>query len=224
MTEEKMNFSFQFSMNYEDYIKRIDLSDWFRYFFIVKELIRLKPKNILEIGAGNEIVKNCLLKIIKEYKVMDINQKLKPDILSDIREFRQELKEKFDCVICAEVLEHIPFSDLERSLTNIYAYLVKGGKAIITIPHRRARVMIITPLSYEKPVIITLPFWLKGSWKSFYRQIIRKKIWIDPHHYWEIGDGKIEIKNVEIVMKKVGFKIEKFNEILQADFWVLNKK
>ena len=222
--KNKIDFNSQFSMSYEDFLKGINLSSWYRYYFIIKEVIELKPKSILEIGAGNEVVKNCLSKIVKEYKVMDINPKLNPDILSDVRNFYPELREKFDCVICVEVLEHIPFEDLEKSLKNIYEYLTREGKLIISLPHRRARVMIITPLSYQKPLIITLPFWIKSSVKSFYQQIIKKKVWIDPHHCWEIGDGKVEIKDVEEAMEKVGFEIEKFQKILHVDFWVLNKK
>jgi 2-polyprenyl-3-methyl-5-hydroxy-6-metoxy-1,4-benzoquinol methylase len=166
----------------------------------------LKLKEILEIGAGNEVVKNCLQKFVNVYKVMDINEKLKPDFLADLRKFKPELREKFDCVVCAEVLEHMPFEDLEKNLTNIYNYLRNNGKAIITIPHRRARILIITPLSYLKPLIITLPFWIKSSLKSFYQQVIKKKVWIDPHHCWEIGDGKINLKDVEEVMKELALK------------------
>ena len=222
--KNQKDFNSQFHLEYEDYLKGIDLSSWYRYYFIIKEVIEFKPQNILEIGAGNEVVKNCLLKVAKDYKVMDINSKLKPDILSDLREFRPELKEKFDCVICAEVLEHMPFEDLEKNLTNIYNYLIGEGKAMITIPHRRARVMIITPLSYQKPLIVTLPSWLKSSPKSFYQQFIKKRIWKDPHHCWEIGDGKIRKNDIEFVMKKSGFEIEKFMKLLYADFWVLSKK
>lgn len=220
---DKPNFNSQFFMRYEDYLKGLELSSWFRYFFIIKEVIDLKPKSILEIGAGNEIVKNCLSKFVKEYKVMDINPKLKPDILSDLREFRLELKEKFDCVICAEVLEHMPFKDLRKNLNNIYNYLTREGKAIITIPHRRARIMIITPFSYQKPLIITLPSWLKSNLKSFWKQFIKKKVWIDPHHCWEIGDGRVKIEDVEKLMSKVGFEIKKFSKLLHCDFWILRK-
>ena len=221
---KETDFNSQFGLNYEDYLKKLDFLDWYRYFFILKEVIKFKPKNILEIRAGSEVIKNCLRKFVKDYQVMDINSKLNPDILSDLREFRPELKEKFDCVICAEVLEHMPFEDLEKNLTNIYNYLIGEGKAMITIPHRRARVMIITPLSYQKPLIVTLPSWLKSSPKSFYQQFIKKRIWIDPHHCWEIGDGKLKKRDVESVIKKIGFSIDKFRKLLHADFWVLSKK
>jgi len=222
--EKNFDFNYQFNFSHEEHLNGIDLSNWFRYYHIIKEVIALKPKKILEIGAGNEIVKNCLKDFTEDYKVMDINTKLEPDILSDLRKFKSELKEKFDCLICAEVLEHMPFNDLEKNLSNIYEYLKKGGRTIITIPHRRARMMVITPLSYQKAKIIELPSWLKSSFKSFFKQIMQKKVWIDPYHCWEIGDGKVKRKDVEEIMKKTGFEIEKLKKLLQVDFWVLNKK
>jgi len=221
---KEADFNSQFRWEYEDYLKRIDLSSWFRYYFIIKEVIELKPKSILEIGAGNEVVKNYLKRIVKNYKVLDVNFKLKPDVLSDLREFRSELKEEFDCLVCAEVLEHMPFEDLEKNLSNIYSYLNYNGRTIITIPHRRARIMVITPLSHQKAKIIELPAWLKSSPKSFFKQIVKGKIWIDPNHCWEIGDGKVKRKDVEEIMKKAGFEIEKFKKLLHVDFWVLSKR
>lgn len=59
---------------------------------------------------------------------MDINPRLHPDILSDLREFQPILKEKFDCIIYADVLEHMSFKDLEKNLANIFRYLKKVEK------------------------------------------------------------------------------------------------
>jgi hypothetical protein len=220
--EKKIDFNSQFSMKLSDYMKGIDLSNWFRYYAILKEVIFFSPKKILEIGAGNEVVKNCLEKSVEKYTVVDINPKLKPDILSDSRVFRAELEGKFDCLICAEVLEHMPFEDLNKNLANIYRYLDGKGTAIITVPRRRARFMVITPLSYEKPWIFELPFWVKSP-KSFYKQVIKGNIWIDPHHCWEIGDGKVNKDDFDKAIKEAGFKIIKFKKLLQVDLWVLKK-
>ena len=216
----KNDFNSQFHLEYEYYLKKLDFIDWYRYFFIIKEVIGLRPEVLLEIGAGNEIVKNCLRKFIKNYRVMDINAKLNPDILSDIRKFKPELKERFNCIICAEVLEHMPFSDSGINLRNIYGYLTKNGKALITIPHRRSHFLFMTPT--QKPYVFTVPtgFLSPGA---FYRRFIKRKIWIDPHHCWEIGDGKVKRRDVELLFRKVGFRVEKFKKLLYVDFWVLSK-
>lgn len=219
----KFDFNSQFSMSYEDYLKGIDLSNWYRYYFLIKEIIKEKPKNILEIGVGNKVVKNCLKNFVEDYQVMDINQKLNPDILSDLREFKPELKEKFDCIICADVLEHMPFEDLEKNLVNIFQYLNKNGQALITIPNQEKRIAILDLFSHQEPLIVTIPFQIHTP-KGYYYRFIKRKIGVDPHHCWEIGDGRIKKKDVEAVIKKVGFGINKFMKLLYVDFWVLNKK
>ena len=61
---KETDFNSQFGLNYEDYLKKLDFLDWYRYFFILKEVIKFKPKNILEIGAGSEVIKNCLRKFV----------------------------------------------------------------------------------------------------------------------------------------------------------------
>jgi cyclopropane fatty-acyl-phospholipid synthase-like methyltransferase len=222
--KNEIDFNKQFDLGIEDYLKGIDLANWLRYYSILKEVISFSPKDVLEIGAGNEVVKNCLKNHVKSYEVMDINYKLHPTILNDVRNFQPGLKEKFDCVICADVLEHMPFEDFEKNMTNIRSYLEQGGKAFITIPHRRARFLLVTPFSAHKTLVIELPAWIKSSLRSFYKQVIKGKIFIDPHHCWEIGDGRVRKEDVEEAMKKSGFNIEKFEKILYVDFWILKKK
>jgi 2-polyprenyl-3-methyl-5-hydroxy-6-metoxy-1,4-benzoquinol methylase len=220
---KETNFNSQFYLDYEYYLKNLHFLDWYRYFFIIKEVIKFKPNNVLEIGAGNEVIKNCLSKFVKDYKVMDINPKLKPDIIADLREFHPELKEKFDCVICAEVLEHTPFKDLEKNLTNVYNYLIPEGKIMITLPHQRIYFLFLSSLFGKKPYVVTFPPGFTTP-RAFYYRFIKKEIWKDPHHRWEIGDGKIKQSDVESVIKKLAFSIEKFQKLLYADLFVLKKK
>jgi len=210
----------QFHYEQSYYLKQLDFLNWYRYFFIIKEVVDFMPNNILEIGTGSGIVKSCLQHLVESYTVLDINPKLRPNILGDLRDYKIELENEFECVIIADVLEHIPFSDVEKSLTNIYSYLKNGGEALITIPHRRSNFLFMTPLC--KPHVITVPtgFLSPGA---FYRRFIKRKIWIDPDHCWEIGDGRIKKTNVELVFKQVGFSIEKFKKLLYVDFWILKK-
>jgi len=215
------NFNAQFQLDRESYLERLDFLDWYRYFFIVRKVIDFRPRAILEIGTGSEIIKRCLQPLAEKYQVMDINVKLEPDILADVREFRAELKEGFDCAIACDVLEHIPFADFRVACTNLFNYLLPGGTALITIPHRRSHFLFMTPR--QKPHVFTVPtgFLSPGA---FYRRFIRRKIWIDPNHCWEIGDGKIKRSDVESSFKKAGFTTEKYIKLLYVDFWVLKKQ
>lgn len=218
MTESDFNAQFKRSREY--FLEKMDFLDWYRYYFIVREVIDFGPNRILEVGAGSGLVRSCLQTLVEQYTVMDVNLKLNPDILADIRERKKELTQKFDCVIAADVLEHVPFADVEKCVSHLHAYLVPGGKVLVTIPHRRSHFLFMSPSN--KPHVVTVPtgFLSPGA---FYRRFIKRKIWIDPDHCWEIGDGKIRKKDVERLFKKAGFFIEQSRKLLYVDFWVLHK-
>jgi len=205
----------------EYYLEHLDFPQWCRYYYILRAIIESQVRIVLEIGAGNQIVKDCIRSIVEKYRVMDVNAKLKPDIISDVRELKPNLKEGFDCVIASNVLEHIPFPDFKTACSNLSAYLVPGGKALVTIPHRRSHFLFMTPT--HKPHVITVPtgFLSPGS---FYRRFIRRKIWIDPSHCWEIGDGKVRRTDVERAFQEAGLTLEKFRKLVYVDFWVLQKE
>lgn len=95
------------------------------------------------------------------------------------------------------------------------------GVALITIPHRRKEILIISGFPRYKTFFISLPIWITPQ--GFYQWFIKKKVWIDPYHHWEIGDGKIRKADVEDVIRTVGFKVGKFVKLPYVDFWVLEK-
>ena len=119
-----------------------------------------------------------------------------------------------------DVLEHIPFSEVCFALDNLRRYLEDGGTAYVTIPHRRSNFLVMTPVT--GPTVLTVPTGYL-SIGSFYRRFIRRKIWIDPDHCWEIGDGRITTQSVENVFEQTGFNVKKRMKLLYVDYWVLSK-
>lgn len=217
-----MNTSFkdQFTVKKSYYLESLDFLNWFRYFHLIKDVLDSKVDSILEVGSGSGLVKNCLKPLVKNYKVIDVNPELEPEILSDIRDVQAELVGGFDCVIAADVLEHLPFADLEIACFNIYSYLKPGGLALITIPHRQSNFLFMSPR--QVPKVFTVPTGFL-SFGAFYRRFLLRKIWIDPNHCWEIGDGKIKKKDVEACFLACQFRVSKFEKLLYVDYWVLER-
>jgi hypothetical protein len=114
----------------------------------------------------------------------------------------------------------LPFNDLGLAITNIYEYLNPGGLALITIPHRQSNFLFMSPR--QIPKVITVPTGFL-SFGAFYRRFIQRKIWIDPNHCWEIGDGKIKKKEVDACFQSCNFKVKKFEKLLYVDYWVLER-
>lgn len=214
------SFDEQFTYGRDYYLRHFDFLEWFRYFHLVKDVLRLGAETVLEIGTGSGMVCNCLKPSVREYKVLDINPRLAPDIVADVRLPQSELFGRFDCVIAADVLEHLPFVDLAVASANLYSYLAPGGYALITIPHRRSNFLFMSPA--QVPHVFTVPTGFLGP-GAFYRRFIKRRIWIDPNHFWEIGDGNVRIKDVEAVFRAQGFGTEKFDKLLYVDYWVLSK-
>ncbi|HXF44196.1 MAG TPA: NTP transferase domain-containing protein [Candidatus Paceibacterota bacterium] len=119
-----------------------------------------------------------------------------------------------NCVIAADILEHVPFEDLEIALKNLNSYLVPGGRALITIPHRLHYLLFMTSLFGHKPLALRFPT---------LKRILGRKISIDPDHEWEVGDGRHRIIDAEEKMKKSGFKVEERYKLVYVDFRVLRK-
>ena len=210
----------QFTLTPKDLLKKLDFLNWYRFFFIIKELARLEPKTILEVGPGEGTVRRVFEPYVERYAVIDVNPRLSPYFSGDIRTRFKEAEEKFECLIAADILEHIPFEDLPKAAQNIFSYLTPNGHALITIPHRASNFLWMTPTQTPHAFRVPTGFLSPGA---FYRRFVKRKIWIDPDHQWEIGDGHHSIANVEKVFKETGFKIEKRQTLLYVDFWVLRK-
>ena len=220
MTNDNYDFQKQFSLSQKDYRTKLDFLNWYRFFFIIKEALLINPKSILEIGPGEGTIKNILQPHINTYETFDVNSNLNPTHLGDIRTTDNKLKGRYDCVIAADILEHIPFEDLGKALQNIRVYLKEDGVALITIPHRAWFIFWMTWLLGYRHFLWRFPDWVRTLYQRFRGRRVNP---IDPDHLWEIGDGKHKVKSVEEVMKNAGFKIEKRQKLIYVDFWILIK-
>lgn len=218
---DNSEFDQQFKLPEKYYVEKINFVDWLRFFYAIEEILKFKPKSILDVGEGSGTVRKMVSSLVEKYETMDVNSNLDSTYLNDLRKYKAELDGKFDCIIAMEILEHICFSDFQGSLTNLYSYLSKNGKAIITIPYRASYFLWMTP--HYIPHVLRIPTGFL-SFGSFYRRFIKRKIWIDPNHAWEIGDGCHTFKQVENIMRKVGFKIEVSRRLVYAHFWILSKQ
>src|SRR3989344_4156341 len=105
--------SYHFSKKYAS------IERFISYFYQVHSVYNLNPKKILFIGVGDGVVPH-LLKRGGEYEVttLDFDPGLNPDVVADIRSLPFGDK-SFDLVCVFEVLEHIPYEDVNPALREI---------------------------------------------------------------------------------------------------------
>jgi len=119
-------------------IIQLRMKKWTRsglYDFIEENLKLHKSEKILVIGGFGQVL-NLINKKIpnKNVKTLDIQLAHRPDYLLDISDpsLVSLIKEKFDQIICIEVLEHVP--NYELALSNIHKLLNNNGVIIASTP------------------------------------------------------------------------------------------
>jgi hypothetical protein len=161
---------------------------------LIKKYKIIEPK-ILIIGVGDDLLKIMLKnKFGFVVKTMDIDPNLEPDYVSSVDNLQNKVLEKFNIVVCAHVLEHLPYKYFNNSLSQIKAI---SDYSLIYLPIAKFGLSLgigIYPLFFKKMNFV--PTW-------FF-----KKHKFDGQHYWEIGVRGYSLNKIRKELEKY-FYIEK---------------
>ena len=195
---------------------------WNSYYQQIFEASKCKGKNILYIGTGDGIVVDVLRKIGKNVKTLDFDKALKPDYVGSVTKIKEILAKdwkKFDVILRCQVLEHLPFSEFEKSVKQD-AECAKQ-RLIISLPNnnRKYRIFMHLPRPIGKH---------KGT--LLIRRHFTKKWDINNQgngeHYWEIdAKGCPKRKDIAKILKKYAKKL-KFYTLFENPyhiFFILDK-
>jgi predicted SAM-dependent methyltransferase len=155
---------------------------------------KTKPRYILEIGKGNGFVSQFLHNAGYKITTFDINKNLKPDVVGNILKLDKYFEKNcFDCVLCAEVLEHLPFEMFNECILKINH--VTSRDAIITLPR-------LQKILFDAQLRVSLPR-IKPIELGIFLSIPQKKHKIYHDHCWEINSEKAtSLKNIREIMQK----------------------
>jgi ubiquinone/menaquinone biosynthesis C-methylase UbiE len=161
---------------------------WASYYYQLREVITANPVHVLEVGAGDCVLKNYLLKntTIKHTSV-DIAQDLNPDVIGSIDKLPFKNNE-FDLVCAFEVLEHLPFEKFETCLQQMKR--VSKKHVVFSVPH------------FGPPIKgnIKLPF--LPEFRFAFKIPYPKKHEFNGQHYWEIGKKGFAPQVIRSIVEK----------------------
>lgn len=184
---------------------------WISYWHQIDEVLKLNPKNVLEIGVGNKTVASYLENSGLDVVTLDINEQLKPDVVGSVLKMPFE-NNSFDVILCAEVLEHLPFDEFEKGLSELKR--VTRKYVVLSLPHFGHSITFSfkIPFLKEKKIAIRMPFPIKH--------------YFNGEHYWEIGKKGYPLSKIESIIQKY-FQIRKDFipfENQYHHFFILEKK
>lgn len=174
----------------EEFEKSLPASDYFNdaYFDLrqlmaqmtqIKMIHDLRPADMIEVGIGNGLTSSFLGRSGLDVVTADINPNLKPDICCPLSELPARTQgRQFDLVVCCEVLEHMPLSELDKNIASLRAM---GKRLFLTLP------------GYSRSFGVSGTYKIPGrSAKEFYLYWFFDKD-IDlagTEHFWEVGSEK----------------------------------
>ena len=174
----------------------LDKPRWISFWYQIHEVVETHSRSVLEIGVGNGLVGHVLRMLNIKVTTVDLDRRLKPDVVADIRRlpFRAN---SFDTLLCAQVLEHLPYAEFPMALKELGRVVKKN--AVITLPHDFLTYFLIHFKIF--PYVRPLTFFKAVSSNQTHR--------FNGQHYWEIGKKGYSLQKILNLMHAAGFKVIK---------------
>ncbi len=164
-------------------------------------------ESLLDVGASNKTFRNKVLKLFPDVtcKTMDLDKEADHDYYS-----LDDIEEKFDVIVLAEVIEHIELEEGAEFLKKLNTLLKAGGKIIVTTPNIHHPNIWMRDADHKVPyrydvlgsLLTFTGFQVQSIFRiyndAFMKRFIRVYITSFIHRYFDIDFAK----NIVIVAKK----------------------
>ena len=167
---------------------------------------------ILEVGVGARLPAQLLREEGWQVTGMDIEPQLKPDIVGSVDRI-PVADASFDCFVCCQVLEHVPWSNAQTALRELHRICRRGG--IISVP-TCARAMVISYFGPKRRKTVLL----HGL------NLVQAKPRTPKEHHWELEAG-VRTSAFRRAVAAAGFRIIREvrpSALLYHHFMVVEKK
>ena len=148
--------------------------------------------SVLEVGVGNGFVCRYLRDYGLSVTTCDIDPGLNPTVVGSVTDLPFD-DCSFELVSCCEVLEHLPYEDVSKALSEL---------ARVT---RRVVLLSVPDVSPYLHWDVSLPhFGALHGLRSFDVQSLSKHHWFDGQHYWELGKRGYPLRKLMGSVREAG--------------------
>lgn len=190
---------------------------WNSYYHQIEEVLKNNSRSALIIGKGDGIVPNILKEQMEEVKIFDIAEDLQPDYLGNILEISNIIDKKFDSILCCQVLEHLPFENFEKCISELEK--ITNKQIIISLPQKN----IVFNIEFKIPKIPRVD--LNIHIPKFYQNFTFEKDG-NREHYWELNVKNYSISRIRKILEKYFILKSEYTvkENSYHRFFILEKK
>jgi ubiquinone/menaquinone biosynthesis C-methylase UbiE len=164
------------------------------YWHQIDMVLRVKPKDILEIGGGTGFCRNALIRYGVNVTTVDFDQQLQPNCICDVRAL-PFADNTYDAVVAFQVLEHLKWDEFRKSLYELRR--VARQNVIISLPDSGGYIKGLIRI----PWIGELRIFLRLDW------IYRKEHKFKGQHYWEINKAGFSVKRILQELESEGWSV-----------------
>lgn len=166
----------QVAPEHYDFERYDDRERWMSYWHQIRAVLRVRPRRVLEIGPGSGVFRGYLQRAGVEVETLDIDASRDVDHVGDITRLDEVLPagRTFDAVCAFQVLEHLPFAQLETCLAGIA---------------RRAAPHVFISLPYRGLRVRWSWWWGDHQLSLGHKFMVPWRARPCPEHHWELGFG-----------------------------------
>lgn len=170
-----------------NFSRYVYFSRWASYWHQIAETLADGPETVLLIGVGDRLVVRALEGYGVRVTTVDIEASLHPDVTASV-EALPFPDASFDTVICAEVLEHLPYDRFEPALKELKR--VARDTVVLSLPHFGPPIK----LHFKLPFLPEIRFAVKipAPFKHVY----------NGEHYWEIGKRHYPAQKIRSILER----------------------
>lgn len=183
-----------------------NLERFISYYYQTESILKKNPRSLLEIGPGNKIVANYLQAKGVNVTTCDFDDSTSPDIVADMRKIPVSNK-SLDMVVAFQVLEHIPFEEVNTALMEFARIAQKY--IIVSVPYRSSYFEAVIKFPGIRTLLKRHFIDLSLRWRLRFGGFKTS-----GQHYWEIDSGPYSLAKVRAEMEKVGRIVEEFSPAL----------
>lgn len=164
------------------------------YWHQIDSVLALQPRSVLEVGVGNGFVADYLSRRGLTVWSIDHDSALQPSITGALDSLPVRSR-AVDVLLCAEVLEHVPFATAMHALAE-FSRVAREG-VVVSVPNATPahRALLPIPFIGERRILLTR-WWIRPS-----------RLTNPEEHHWEVGLPRYPLRRLRAGFRDAGLEL-----------------